>query len=75
MIGQKKNQASSNIVRDNFAHRFQFKADAFVKAENNQEVTEAIYKERLKSLAAVINEKFGPIHPVAKRPRLEPSDP
>ena len=71
MLGQKKNQAASNIVRDNFAHSFQFKADQAVKSENNQQVTEAIYKERLKSLLAVINEKFGQLHPVAKRPRLQ----
>ena len=74
MLGQKKNQAASNIVRHNFAHSFQFKADQAVKSENNQQVTEAIYKDRLKSLAAVINEKFGQIHPVAKRPRLQPSE-
>ena len=72
MVGQKKNQARGNTVRGNLAHSFSFKDDPEVKAENNQEVTEASYHQKLAELAASIDEKFGPLHPAAKRPRLEP---
>jgi parallel beta-helix repeat protein len=73
MLGQKKNQAGGNIVRRNYAHSFGFKADAQVKAEDNREVTEEIFKEKLQALAALIEGKFGAVHPTAKRPRLEPA--
>jgi parallel beta-helix repeat protein len=73
MLGQKKNQAGGNIVRRNYAHSFGFKADARVKAEDNREVTEAIFREKLQALAALIEGKFGAVHPTAKRPRLEPA--
>jgi hypothetical protein len=59
-------------VRNNFAHSYNFKADAEVKAENNLPVTEAVFKEKLPELAAFIDLKFGSTHPTAKRPRLEP---
>ena len=70
-LGQKKNQAAGNTVRNNFAHSFDFKADAAVQAENNQEVTEAVFKQRLAELARDIDRRFGECHPTAKRPRLE----
>lgn len=73
MLGQKKNQAASNTVHGNFAHSFQFKADASVRAENNQQVTEKVYAGKLKELLAIINQKFGAVHPTAKRSRLEAS--
>jgi len=72
MLGQKKNQTRGNTVRGNLAHSFNFRADAEVKAENNQEVTEAAFHQKLTDLAALIDGKFGRLHPAAKRPRLEP---
>jgi hypothetical protein len=72
MLGQKSKQARGNTVRNNFAHSFNFKADAEVKAENNLPVTEAVFNERLAELATFIDRKFGPLHPTAKRSRFEP---
>lgn len=72
MLGQKKNQAGGNTVRNNAAHSFNFKADATVAAENNQEVSEEVFQKRLSALAEIIEGRFGPLHPTAKRPRLEP---
>ncbi len=71
MIGQKKNQARGNTVQNNLAHSFGFRADPEVKAGNNQPVTEAVFNRKLAELAALIDEKFGSLHPAAKRPRLE----
>jgi hypothetical protein len=71
MLGQKKNQAAGNNVHNNFAHSFDFKADAEVKAENNQEVTKAVFNQKLGALKSSIDTKFGQLHPTAKRPRLE----
>ncbi len=70
-LGQKKNQAAGNTVRNNFAHTFDFRADASVEAENNREVTEAVFNQRLTELARDIDRRFGERHPTAKRPRLE----
>ena len=64
-------QARGNTVRNNLAHSFSFKADAEVRAENNLPVTQAAYNERLAKLSALIDRKFGALHPVAQRPRLE----
>ena len=75
MLGQKKNQAVGNTVRNNFAHSFDFKADAAVQAENNQAVTEAGFNQRLAELARDIDQRFGERHPTAKRPRLEAAPP
>lgn len=75
MLGQKKQQARGNTVRHNLAHSFSFKADAEVKAENNQAVTEEEFKQRMMALAAVIDGKFGKLHPTARRLRLEPAIP
>ncbi len=71
MLGQKKKQAAGNTVRNNFAHSFSFKADAEVKAENNQKVTEELFRAKQAELLKLINGKFGEQHPVAKRPRVE----
>ena len=73
MVGQKKNQARGNTLRGNLAHSFNFRADAEVKAENNQEVTAAAFHQKLTELAASVDAKFGRLHPAAKRPRLEPA--
>ena len=73
MLGQKKKQAGGNTVRNNLAHSFNFRADAQVKAEGNEQITEAAFKKRLDELAAFIDGKFGKIHPAANRPRLEPA--
>ena len=70
-LGQKKNQAAGNTVRNNFAHTFDFRADAAVHAEHNQEVTEAVFNKRLVELARDIDQRFGERHPTAKRLRLE----
>ena len=70
-LGQKKNQATGNTVRNNFAHSFDFKADASVQAESNQEVTEAVFNQRLAELARDIDQRFGKRHPTTQRPRLE----
>ena len=72
MLGQKKNQAGRNRVRNNLAHSYNFKADAQVKAEDNGEVDSATFSQRLTALLTLIDAKFGALHPTAKRPRLEP---
>ena len=71
MLGQKKDQARGNTVRGNMAHRFSFKADAEVKAEDNREVTETAFREKLAELAGSIDANFGNLHPTANRPRLD----
>ena len=70
-LGQKKNLAKGNTVRNNLAHSFNFKADAEVKAENNTEVSEEVFQKRLTELCGEIERKFGKLHPVAGKPRLE----
>lgn len=71
MLGQKKNQAAGNTVRNNLAHTFDFKADPSVRAENNRDITQDTFNERFSALAQLINSKFGDTHPTAKRPRFE----
>lgn len=71
MLGQKKNQARGNTVRGNFAHSFSFTADPEVQAEDNREVDEATFRQKLAELAASIDAKFGALHRAARRPRLE----
>jgi len=73
MLGQKRNQASGNSVRNNLAHSFSFKADQEVQAENNQEISAEAFRERLAALADFIDQKYGKMHPTARRPRLEPA--
>lgn len=71
MVGQKKNLASGNTVRDNVAHSFDFGADAKVQAENNTEVTEAVFNDRLRALRELIDGRFGRVHATAKRTRIK----
>ena len=71
MLGQKKNQAGGNTVRNNLAHSFNFKADAQVKAERNEQVTQAVFDQKLDALRGLIEARFGALHPTAKRLRLE----
>jgi len=71
MLGQKQKLARGNTACDNRAHAFSFKADPEVKAENNRPVDEALFRQHLAALAAEINARFGAVHPVAKRPRLD----
>lgn len=71
MLGQKKRQARGNTARDNLAYSFNFQADPEVKAENNGPVTAAQFQQRLAQLVERIDRKFGKLHPVAGRPRLE----
>ncbi len=73
MLGQKKNQARGNTVQGNRAHSFSFKDDPEVRAEDNQEVKETVFREKLAALAASIDATYGSVHPTAKRPRLEPA--
>jgi len=72
MLGQKKSQAGGNFVSNNVAHTYNFKADKNVSAAGNAEVTDVLFHQRLNSLADYIDRRFGAIHPVAQRPRLEP---
>ena len=72
MLGQKKNLARGNTAQGNRAHSFSFDADPDVKAEDNEKVTEAIFRQRMAELSAAIDSRFGALHPAAKRPRLEP---
>ena len=71
MLGEKKDQAAGNTVRNNLAHSFNFKADKTVRAENNDEISEGAFKEKFKALADVINKKFGTTHGAAQRLRFE----
>jgi len=71
-LGQKKKQARGNFVRNNLAHSFDFKADADVKTENNLMVTQEEFYQRQARLLTLMEDKFGKLHPVAKRLRLEP---
>ncbi len=71
MLGQKQQQARGNTVRNNWAHSFNFKADAQVISAGNQPIDPATFRKRLTELLQMIESKYGAIHPVAKRPRLE----
>jgi len=73
MLGQKQQQARGNRVWNNWAHSFNFKADPVVIASNNVLVTEAVFRQRQAELVARIAERFGPIHPVAQQPRVQPA--
>lgn len=70
MVGQKKNQAFANSVSNNYAFTFDFKADKQVTAANNQKVTREVFLKKQAEILKTINEKYGAIHPVARRPRL-----
>ncbi|HEY5912072.1 MAG TPA: hypothetical protein VJA21_15825 [Verrucomicrobiae bacterium] len=71
MLGQKKNQAGGNTVRNNLAHSYNFEADGQVNAEGNEAVTPATFHQKLSALLTRIDSRFGALHPTAKRPRLE----
>ncbi len=65
----------SNVVGVNHYHGislYSFKADAQVRAERNEEVTQAVFDQKLSALRGLIEAKFGALHSTAKRPRLEP---
>lgn len=70
MLGSKKNLARGNTVRNNYAHSIRLGADKSVNAEGNGTSTESMLKTRSKQLLNEINEKYGAVHPVAKRGRL-----
>jgi hypothetical protein len=70
MIGGKHNSAKGNVVKNNMAHTFNFKADPDCVAENNEPVTEEAFNKRMKEQEAFINDKFGRFHPVAKYARV-----
>ncbi len=72
MVGQKKRQARGNTVCDNLAHAFNFRADPEARAERNQTVTAEAFYRKLAELEALIGQKFGRVHPTARRPRLAP---
>ncbi|MCD6338072.1 MAG: right-handed parallel beta-helix repeat-containing protein [Verrucomicrobia bacterium] len=72
MVGRKRRDPVGNTVRNNWAPAFHLKDDAQVKAENNRKATHAIFAQRLEALADRINKLYGAVHPVARRPRLEP---
>jgi hypothetical protein len=71
MLGQKKHQPRGNTVQNNFAHTFNLQADAEVHAENNREVDAAIFQQRLQELADEIARRFGKLHALTGRPRIE----
>ncbi len=71
MIGQKKNQARGNFVSNNFANSFSYKADPAITETNNLKVTSDEFYKREQELLAIINDKYGKIHPVAGLPRLK----
>jgi hypothetical protein len=73
MLGTKKKGGGpkGNTVQNNLAHTFGFKADAEVRDEKNQVVTEAAFTQKLVELRRGIEDKFGKVHPSAQRPRLE----
>lgn len=70
MLGSKQGEAKGNTVKGNMACSFNFKADPAVTAENNEPVTEEAFNQKMSEAEAVINEKFGRFHPVAKYARL-----
>lgn len=70
MLGQKVRQSGKNIVRDNLAHSFNFKADAEVTANRNHQVTATAFESRFSELAAEIEAKFGEIHATSGQMRI-----
>lgn len=71
MLGQKRNAARGNTVRNNLAHSYDLRADAEVTAEDNLPVSAASFEQRLDALRASIDAEFGRVHPTARLPRLE----
>ncbi|MBK9033682.1 MAG: right-handed parallel beta-helix repeat-containing protein [Myxococcales bacterium] len=70
MLGEKLGMAHGNTVRGNYAHSFDFAADATVTAADNLPVTRAILDARMTALAAEIAARFGAAHPVSGQPRV-----
>jgi len=68
---KKKNLAKDNVVKNNLAHSFSFRADKTVTADNNKRVSEKMYNKRFKALLKVINKKFGAKHVLADRGRIK----
>ncbi len=69
MLGSKKHLAKGNRVTENFAcsfHLDQPGTEAFANQMSNQ----AVFEQAKKKLQGKIIEKFGVIHPVARRSRL-----
>lgn len=65
-----KGGSSGNTVQNNMADSFKLKADPAVTAGNNIPVSDVIFQKRLREQEAMINERFGEFHPVAKLSRL-----
>jgi hypothetical protein len=59
-----------NIVSNNYAHSFRLGEETTVQAERNRPVTRAVWERRQAELLKKIEEKYGAVHPVARRPRL-----
>lgn len=70
-VGQKKDLAKDNVVKNNLAHSFNFNADRTVVAERNDRVSEKKFKKRFTALLNLINKKFGKRHVLANRKRVE----
>lgn len=71
MLGQKRNQAGGNVVVNNIAHSFQFKADPKVNASGNTVVTGEAFQHEFSALVQTIEQKFGRMHAASGRGRLE----
>jgi len=71
LLGQKTNQASGNTVRDNLAMSFSFTADPLVTASDNNIVTPVAFENALVAAMTEINVRFGPVHALSGRARLD----
>lgn len=69
-LGSKQKLAKGNTVVGNYAHSFDFEADASVVARDNRKVKPAIYQARARGLLRVIARKFGKTTPILRAPRL-----
>ena len=69
-LGQKKNEAHGNTVRNNYAHSFDLKADPGVDASGNRSVNARIFQKSLRERARAIAREHGVRHPVSGQPRL-----
>lgn len=70
-LGQKQGAAKGNTVTDNLACSYDFAADRDVRSERNRNATADSFYRRFAELEAVIARKYGRVHPVAKRARIE----
>lgn len=69
MLGEKQGKAIGNTVKNNYAMSFNLNQPETTKS-NNQIVTKAIYEQGLETLSKEHIERYGKIHPVAKRNRI-----